>query len=293
MSESKQRRVKTTTKRQRHMEVGGSSSAASGRTASRREPNYSPTLQATRLAKFQGRKLTYIKYVDISWLVEQGLDFPHQMELQGANAFLEMQGRIYPSVVREFYSNFQYKDETFMSLVGGKLIMLDEKLFLDVGVLTSFKYPYGRFETALWNAFEYQLWKSRLSDKGVAWARMAHLDPKVGGGVGETCKVTKDQTQHSPRAVIGFSLKRAHSRSGEKIPPFQNFRSDPLAQARDSRSIENLTVPTVILSLKRGILAQARISQCQQPQFAISRLGEATLAQTRIFQYSLGFHPPR
>ncbi|KAF1870731.1 hypothetical protein Lal_00026467 [Lupinus albus] len=47
------------------------------------------------------------------------------------------------------------------------------------------------------------------------------------------------------------------------------------------------------LSLKRGILALARISQCQQPQFAISRPGEATLAQARIFQYSPGFHPPR
>ncbi|KAF1897706.1 hypothetical protein Lal_00032463 [Lupinus albus] len=61
----------------------------------------------------------------------------------------------------------------------------------------------------------------------------------------------------------------------------------------DSRSSENLTVPTGFLSLKRGILAQARISQCQQPQFAISRPGEATLAQTRIFQYSPVFHPPR
>ncbi|KAF1864708.1 hypothetical protein Lal_00032028 [Lupinus albus] len=69
--------------------------------------------------------------------------------------------------------------------------------------------------------------------------------------------------------------------------------SDPLAQARDSRSSENLTVPTGFLSLKRGILAQARISLCQQPQFAISRPGEATLAQARIFQYSPGFHPPR
>ncbi|KAF1891600.1 hypothetical protein Lal_00008028 [Lupinus albus] len=110
--------MKTMAKRQRPMEVDGSSPVAGGRTATRRDPYYYPTLQATRLAKFQGRRLTYI---DISWLVEQGFEFPHQMELQ----------------------------------VGGKLIMLDEKLFLDIGGLTSFKYPYGRFETALWNAFEY------------------------------------------------------------------------------------------------------------------------------------------
>ncbi|KAF1893043.1 hypothetical protein Lal_00024165 [Lupinus albus] len=46
------------------------------------------------------------------------------------------------------------------------------------------------------------------------------------------------------------------------------------------------------LSLKRGILAQARISQSQQSQNAISRLGETTLAQARILRYSPGFHPP-
>ncbi|KAF1894801.1 hypothetical protein Lal_00021095 [Lupinus albus] len=40
-------------------------------------------------------------------------------------------------------------------------------------------------------------------------------------------------------------------------------------------------------------IAQARISQSQQPQNAISRPGEPTLAQTRILQYSPGFHPPR
>ncbi|KAF1870540.1 hypothetical protein Lal_00025672 [Lupinus albus] len=53
--------------------------------------------------------------------------------------------------------------------------------------------------------------------------------------------------------------------------------SDPLAQARDSRSSEGF-------SLKRGILAQARISQYQQSQNAISRPGELTLAQARILQ---------
>ncbi|KAF1877132.1 hypothetical protein Lal_00015793 [Lupinus albus] len=50
---------------------------------------------------------------------------------------------------------------------------------------------------------------------------------------------------------------------------------------------------TLTLSLKRGILAQARISQCQPAPNAISRPGETSLAQARILQYSLGFHPPR
>ncbi|KAF1894102.1 hypothetical protein Lal_00004021 [Lupinus albus] len=46
------------------------------------------------------------------------------------------------------------------------------------------------------------------------------------------------------------------------------------------------------LSLKRRILAQARISQSQQSQNVISRPGETTLAQMRILLYSPGFHPP-
>ncbi|KAF1879774.1 hypothetical protein Lal_00039718 [Lupinus albus] len=49
-------------KRQRPMEAGGSSSTAGGRTVAKRDPYYSPNLQAARLAKFRGRRLTYIRY---------------------------------------------------------------------------------------------------------------------------------------------------------------------------------------------------------------------------------------
>ncbi|KAF1898752.1 hypothetical protein Lal_00000654 [Lupinus albus] len=130
------------------MEVGGSSLAVGGIIAANRDPYYSPTLLATKLDKSQGRKLTYIRYADISWLVEHGFEFPHQLELQGANAFLEMEGEIYPSLVREFY-------RVYMSLVSGKIITLDQQLFLDVGGLPSLRYLYGRFQNTLWNAFEF------------------------------------------------------------------------------------------------------------------------------------------
>ncbi|KAF1891919.1 hypothetical protein Lal_00036266 [Lupinus albus] len=73
--------------------------------------------------------------------------------------------------------------------------------------------------------------------------------------------------------IVGFSLKRAHSRSSEENPA--HFKNSDLT-----------------LSLKRGILAQARISQSQQSQNIISRSGETTLAQARILQYSPRFHPP-
>ncbi|KAF1896051.1 hypothetical protein Lal_00033439 [Lupinus albus] len=58
---------------------------------------------ANRLCRApEGIKLTYVRYADISWLVEQGFQFPHKLETQGANPFIELHGKIYPSLIREF-----------------------------------------------------------------------------------------------------------------------------------------------------------------------------------------------
>ncbi|KAF1891607.1 hypothetical protein Lal_00008035 [Lupinus albus] len=136
------------------METGGSSSMTRGRNIARRDPYYSPNLQATRLGMFQGRKLAYTRYADISWLIDQGFEFPHQLNMHGVDTFLELHGKVYPSLIWEFYSNFQWKDGVFISLVKGKLITLIEELLLEVGKFTCFKYPYGAFENSLWNTFE-------------------------------------------------------------------------------------------------------------------------------------------
>ncbi|KAF1859159.1 hypothetical protein Lal_00000990 [Lupinus albus] len=77
MSELMRTRVKTTTKRSR-----------------------------TILAKFQGRKHNYIHYANISWMVEQGFEFPQSLEVQGANTFLDMSGKTYPTLIREFLLQF-------------------------------------------------------------------------------------------------------------------------------------------------------------------------------------------
>ncbi|KAF1889087.1 hypothetical protein Lal_00035277 [Lupinus albus] len=98
------KRVKTSPTRVRRREVGSPS------TRDRGDPYYSLILQETRLAKFQGRKPTYIRYVDLTWLAEQNFSFPHDMEAQGTVQFLELKGQVYPALVREFYANFRYKD---------------------------------------------------------------------------------------------------------------------------------------------------------------------------------------
>ncbi|KAF1858889.1 hypothetical protein Lal_00043024 [Lupinus albus] len=144
---------------------GGSSSATAGRTAARRDQFFSPTLQATWLTKFQGRKLAYVRYVDVSWLVEQGFQFPHELEVQGSNTFIELHGKLYPSLIREFYSNFIYKDGNYITMIRGKMIVLDEELFLAVGGLSSSGAPMGDCENEEWEKFDaVNMYKSCLRD---------------------------------------------------------------------------------------------------------------------------------
>ncbi|KAF1870599.1 hypothetical protein Lal_00025898 [Lupinus albus] len=104
MEQGRTKRVKTSATRVRRREVGSPS------TRDRGDPYYSLILQETRMAKFQGRKPTYIRYVDLTWLAEQNFSFPHDMEAQGTIQFMELKGQVYPALVREFYANFRYKD---------------------------------------------------------------------------------------------------------------------------------------------------------------------------------------
>ncbi|CAL0311007.1 unnamed protein product [Lupinus luteus] len=102
------KRFKTTANRGRRSEFG--SSSTQGTRQNRGDTHYSLILQETRLAKFKGRKATYVRYVDLTWMAEQHFNFPHDMEAQGAVKFLELKGQVYPALVREFYANFRYKD---------------------------------------------------------------------------------------------------------------------------------------------------------------------------------------
>ncbi|KAF1881761.1 hypothetical protein Lal_00044326, partial [Lupinus albus] len=104
MEQSRPKRGKTSATRVRRREVGSPS------TRDRGDPYYSLICKKTRMAKFQGRKPTYIRYVDLTWLAEQNFSFPHDMEAQGTIQFMELKGQVYPALVREFYANFRYKD---------------------------------------------------------------------------------------------------------------------------------------------------------------------------------------
>ncbi|KAF1870882.1 hypothetical protein Lal_00030192 [Lupinus albus] len=56
----------------------------------------------------------------MAWMVEEVFQFPLELEAQGANKFLELHGNNFPSLVREFYSNIQYKNRQYTNLVRSK-----------------------------------------------------------------------------------------------------------------------------------------------------------------------------
>ncbi|KAF1884285.1 hypothetical protein Lal_00042937 [Lupinus albus] len=126
MERGRTKRVKTSATRVRRREVGSPS------TRDRGDPYYSLILQEIRLAKFQGRKPTYIRYVDLTWLAEENFSFPHDMEAQGTVQFLELKGQVYPTLVREFYANFRYKDGKYWSMISGNLFELNDDMFMNV-----------------------------------------------------------------------------------------------------------------------------------------------------------------
>ncbi|KAF1896161.1 hypothetical protein Lal_00027234 [Lupinus albus] len=84
-------------------------------------------LQDTRLTQIQGRKLAYVRYADVS--------------------------------------NFLFKNGHYVTMVKGKMIVLDEDLFLVVGELSSSGAPLGDYENEQWEDFEaVNVYKSCLRD---------------------------------------------------------------------------------------------------------------------------------
>ncbi|KAF1883563.1 hypothetical protein Lal_00037529 [Lupinus albus] len=107
------------------------------------DPFYAENLQAERVAMFLSRNPTYIRYANMTWFAEEGFSFAHELEAQGTTQFLELQGCVYPSMIREFYAKFQNKNGEYISLVKGKLTVLNAELFLAVGELASSAAPLG------------------------------------------------------------------------------------------------------------------------------------------------------
>ncbi|KAF1863091.1 hypothetical protein Lal_00041078 [Lupinus albus] len=65
------------------------------------------------------------------------------MEAQGTVQFLELKGQVYPTLVREFYANFRYKDGKYWFMISGNPFELNDDMFMNVGGLSSSGYGIG------------------------------------------------------------------------------------------------------------------------------------------------------
>ncbi|KAF1855346.1 hypothetical protein Lal_00043307 [Lupinus albus] len=149
MEQSRPKRVKTSATRVRRREVGSPSARDRG------DPYYSLILQETRMAKFQGRKPTYIRYVDLTWLSEQNFSFPHDMEAQGTIQFMELKGQVYPAL-----------DGKYWSMISGNLFELNDEIFMNVGGLSSSGYSIGDCSWVKENFDPTEVYKVKLTKAG-------------------------------------------------------------------------------------------------------------------------------
>ncbi|KAF1879815.1 hypothetical protein Lal_00039687 [Lupinus albus] len=127
------------------------------------DPCYAPELSLIRLARFEGRGITPTAYTNLSWMSESGFLYPKYFKNQGVQVFVELYGKMYPSLIREFYSNFQYENGVYQTMVKDRFIILDKDLMVDVGGFARFGRPYGTFEKKWLNIFTHvNAYKSML-----------------------------------------------------------------------------------------------------------------------------------
>ncbi|KAF1866224.1 hypothetical protein Lal_00024223 [Lupinus albus] len=118
-----------------------------------RDPYYASDLKLARLAKFTDKGITLTCNNNLSWMIDSGFIFLELLRYQCVQVCVELYGKMYPSLIREFYSNFQCKNGVYQTMVKDRFIILDEDLIAVVGCLTRFGRPYGTFEKKLLGLF--------------------------------------------------------------------------------------------------------------------------------------------
>ncbi|KAF1866030.1 hypothetical protein Lal_00013466 [Lupinus albus] len=90
-----------------------------------------------------------------------------------------------------------------------------------------------------WHSEAVEAIRSSLEREYPRLSERMRIDPKVGGGVGGTCKVTNDQTQHSPSYVANFGSSYVASFGSNDVANFgssyvANFGSSYVANLGSS-----------------------------------------------------------
>ncbi|KAF1878125.1 hypothetical protein Lal_00049292 [Lupinus albus] len=175
-------------------------------------------------------------------MTDSGFMFREFLKNEGLQVLVEMHGKMYPSLIREFYSNLQCKNGVYQTMVKNIFIILDEDFLVDVGGLGRFDHPYRYFEEKLLSAFEpVRAYTNMLRDSQRHHATSKPIVTALAMVSDALAQARDSRSSENLTISTGFlSLKRPIPRLDETPKIFQFQNTDPLAWARSSRSSENL-----------------------------------------------------
>ncbi|KAF1894039.1 hypothetical protein Lal_00003955 [Lupinus albus] len=244
----------------RNLAIGASSSVALKHYAISRDPFYAHSLQAERVGKFSSPKPTFIRYAAMAWMVEQGFQFSHELDVQGAIKFLELNDGIYSTIVREFCANLWYKDGVYTSLIKGYFMTLNSELFMAVRGIASDRHTSKRLSCML----AYETFISRMIDHlgiNTSGEEIIPMNPReclVGDNLIHKMNIYKYGAEWMYEENLGcmeqrFSLERELPRLSEVVS--------------SERELSRMGEKSDILDLSRLLMAKFRRQEFQIKAF--------------------------
>lgn len=132
------------------------------------DPHFTLAAQEERITQFDSRNLMALRYANSQWLRNEGFLFPALLDTQNITKFIDLNGKIYPTLVKEFYANFLFRDDTYMTMIKGVRIILDDALFLTVGGLSNAGISIQDCTDDRWAAFDtIEFYKSCLRNENL------------------------------------------------------------------------------------------------------------------------------
>jgi len=90
------------------------------------------------LIKMNKKQISIPKVLRFSWLRAEGFEsLFQQLKHQRLKTFLELSGKIYPDLVKVFFTNLELKNDVLMSSIKGVRMEINKKAWKDVAGLKS------------------------------------------------------------------------------------------------------------------------------------------------------------
>jgi len=90
------------------------------------------------LIEMNNKQIRIHKVLRFSWLTVEGFQsLFQQLKHQKLKSFLELSGKIYPNLVKVFFTNLEFKNDVLMSSIKGVRMEINKKAWKDVVALKS------------------------------------------------------------------------------------------------------------------------------------------------------------